>query len=213
MLAVVGVVVAIVAVVCILWLDRPLLRMLNRIGVQYSSWSKRTADLAGSTPILLGAALLLAVAVTERWRRLAAGAGAVFVCVAGAGLAVNVVKFIFGRYRPKAMWNGRVPGEGPVYAFRWFETANMSTSFPSGHAVTAFALATALSMLTPRWAWLWFTWAVVAAAARVPALAHFPSDVVVGAYFGTVAALLLFRPGHALGLTLFDAIHGRRLRS
>jgi membrane-associated phospholipid phosphatase len=72
-----------------------------------------------------------------------------------------------------------------------------STSFPSGHAATAFAAATAVSVLHPRFRIPLLALAAMVAVSRVYLGVHFWSDVVVGSLLGAgiglATALLLQR--------------------
>ena len=67
------------------------------------------------------------------------------------------------------------------------------SSFPSGHAATAFAAAVALSRTWRGGRLVWWTLAVLAALSRVYLGVHYPTDVVGGAVLG--AALGLFVVG------------------
>ena len=64
-------------------------------------------------------------------------------------------------------------------------------SFPSGHAATSFALATSLSLSFPEWYVIGpaYVYASTVALARVWHGVHYPTDIVVGAAFGTGVAL------------------------
>lgn len=67
-------------------------------------------------------------------------------------------------------------------------------SFPSGHTVTAFALATFLVLTYPK-KWLWLVLLLMAwitAYSRVYLTHHFPIDVWVGSIIGTVGGLLAY---------------------
>jgi undecaprenyl-diphosphatase len=66
-----------------------------------------------------------------------------------------------------------------------------SWSFPSGHAATAFACATVLSVFAPRWRVPFFLLATLIALSRVYNGVHYPTDVVAGALLGVLTALLL----------------------
>ena len=68
-----------------------------------------------------------------------------------------------------------------------------STSFPSGHTSLAFATATSLSLVYPKWyvAVPAYLWAGAVGYSRMYVGAHFPSDVLAGALLGTASALLV----------------------
>ncbi|HXE32124.1 MAG TPA: phosphatase PAP2 family protein [Terriglobales bacterium] len=93
----------------------------------------------------------------------------------GAGAAVEVVKRTAGRERP--FLQGDNDG-GFLEA---------GTSFPSGHAVISFAVASALAHRYPdrRWVrWTAYSLAGVIAGLRFTGKEHFPSDLAVGSGLG-----------------------------
>ena len=63
------------------------------------------------------------------------------------------------------------------------------TSFPSGHAQTAFALATALTILFPRWGIPLFIVAGAVGISRIILTSHYLSDVIAGAGIGILFTL------------------------
>lgn len=66
-----------------------------------------------------------------------------------------------------------------------------SPSFPSGHAMTAFAVAGAIAMLAPRLRWPVLGLAALIAFSRVYLGVHFWLDVLVGAAFGMAIGTLI----------------------
>jgi membrane-associated phospholipid phosphatase len=74
---------------------------------------------------------------------------------------------------------------------RMFDSQNLS--FPSGHAALAFATATALAALFPRWRWAFYAMATACAAERVLENAHWVSDALGAAALGIGGVTLLRR--------------------
>lgn len=105
-----------------------------------------------------------------------------FAVNAGAGIGAQVAKHILGRARPRLM------GEMGAFHFDWLSVSASLASFPSGHTVTAFACATALSFFWPRGRWFLFALACVIGVSRVLVGAHYPTDVLGGAMIGAACA-------------------------
>lgn len=69
---------------------------------------------------------------------------------------------------------------------------DLSYSFPSGHAIFMFTLATAVYFFNKRLAiWLYIA-AVCTGVARVAAGVHYPSDILGGAVLGIVCGMLFY---------------------
>jgi membrane-associated phospholipid phosphatase len=112
--------------------------------------------------------------------------GFVFLAIGVPGLAVAVVKRLIGRARPFVGPAGADP-----FLYLPFGWDVEYASLPSGHATTAFGAAVAIGALWPRLRPLMWTYAVLIAVSRVVLTAHHPSDVLAGAVFGAVGALLV----------------------
>lgn len=106
-----------------------------------------------------------------------------FTSVAISGIVINILKVIFGRSRPRLLF------EENSYGFSFFEFSSDMLSFPSGHANTIFALAVALFLLRPRWWFFYFPAAIIIAASRIITGSHYLSDVIIGSYLGLVTSL------------------------
>lgn len=106
-----------------------------------------------------------------------------FLAVAFSNLVTEVIKYCVGRGRPF------VGGEANAFHFSHFAGTPAYSSFPSGHATTAFALAFAVSAIWPQTRVVMAIYALVIAASRLVLLAHHPSDVVAGALVGIIGAM------------------------
>ncbi len=161
-----------------------------------SLWPVRILTDFGKSEYVLGllAALLFAVAIiTPRLRgtsrSLLLGFGTrlqfVFFAVLVPVLAGEVIKWVVGRGRPF------VGGEANAFNFSHFAGTEAYASFPSGHAITSFALALAVSAVWPRARAAMIVYAVLIAISRLVLLAHHPSDVVAGALIGVIGAMFV----------------------
>ncbi len=107
----------------------------------------------------------------------------VFLAVLVPVLFGEVIKWIVGRGRPF------VGGKANAFNFVHFAGTEAYASLPSAHAITAFALAFAVSAVWPRPRMAMAVYAVLIAVSRLVLLAHHPSDVVAGALVGVVGAM------------------------
>ena len=135
---------------------------------------------ADHSRLWLSAAALLALSRGEAGRR-AAGAGIASVAATSA-IVTAVLKPIGRRPRPDPVAE-QVPLARQVRMPR-------STSFPSGHAASAFAFATSIGRVLPREAIVLQAFAAVVAYSRVHTGVHYPADVVTGSLVGVVVAQL-----------------------
>jgi membrane-associated phospholipid phosphatase len=157
-------------------------------------WPVRILTDFGKDAYVLGllAAALFAIAIIsaslrETSRTLLLGFATrvqfLFLAVLVPVLAGEMIKWIAGRGRPF------VGGKADAFNFVPFTGTEAYASFPSGHAITAFALAFAVSAVWPRARGAMAVYAVLIALSRLVLLAHHPSDVVAGALIGVVGAM------------------------
>ena len=158
-------------------------------------WWVRILTDFGKDEYVLGtlAALLIVVAISAPamrgiQRSLLLGLGTrlqyLFFAVLFPVLVGEVIKWAVGRGRPF------VGGaEANVFNFSHFAGTQAYSSFPSGHAITAAALAFAVATVWPRARGAMIVYAVVIVATRLVLLAHHPSDVVAGALLGVIGAM------------------------
>ena len=138
------------------------------------------------------AAVLFIVVLVSAARRGTARAGwlglglrvqFLFFAVLTPVLAGELIKWGVGRGRPF------VGGNANPFNFAPFTGTEAYASFPSGHAITAFALAFAVAAVWPRMRVAMIVYAVLIALSRLVLLAHHPSDVVAGGLIGVVGAI------------------------
>jgi membrane-associated phospholipid phosphatase len=158
-------------------------------------WWVRVLTDFGKDEYVLGTlgALLIVVAIAApamrgTQRSLLLGLGTrlqyLFFAVLFPVLVGEVIKWAVGRGRPF------VGGaEANVFNFSHFAGTQAYSSFPSGHAITAAALAFAVAAVSPRARRAMIVYAVVIVATRLVLLAHHPSDVVAGALLGVIGAM------------------------
>lgn len=172
------------------WVDLPLSEFMRQLEPDIIAFFRAITKAGDSKYILIPLALILPFLLATRYaleaspvrRMISWGIGAllfVFTAVAASGILVNILKVIFGRTRPR-MWvdNGE-------YGFAPFTLGeSLYQSFPSGHSVTAFAIAAAFICLFPRLRYVMLVLAGTVAFSRVVITAHYLSDVIAGSLLG-----------------------------
>lgn len=107
----------------------------------------------------------------------------VFLSLSVTGIFLTILKWIAGRHRPVDLFNHG------YFGFDYFGVGYELTSFPSGHTQTAFTLATALTILYPRWGIPLFIIAGLVSISRIILTSHYLSDVIAGAGVGILCTL------------------------
>ena len=144
---------------------------------------RRVSRAADYSRFWLGSAALLAIAGGETGRRAAAHG---LASTAATSALVNLVLKPVGRRRRPDRGSHDVPLARHVPMPR-------STSFPSGHAASAFAFATGVATASPEAGIPLYGAASVVAYSRVHTGVHYPLDVIVGAVTGVAMAPLAAR--------------------
>jgi membrane-associated phospholipid phosphatase len=104
-----------------------------------------------------------------------------------SGIIHHIIKIVLGRYRPRYLFSENWYGINPLN----FNIAH--NSFPSGHTQTIFAITIGLTLLYPRLGVFLVPLAFSVGISRVVLIAHYPSDVLFGAYLGMATAILVKR--------------------
>ena len=136
--------------------------------------------------LALGFVLILIVdpGLNRGWTK-----GLLYVCTTGA-VAIIIGegwKYLLGRYRPVMLF------EHNLYGLHFLSSKWALNSTPSGHTLRAFSLLTALSLLWRRGAVVFLSLATLIGVSRVVVTAHYPSDVLFGAFIGIFTALWAYQ--------------------
>lgn len=139
--------------------------------------------LAGYLAYILIAIFLVILFVQKDWRRrLQLTLFSVFSLLVSMGIIKTALNYFFFRERPFVVYNFT-----PLLSH-----AASDPSFPSGHAIAFFTLATLMFFWIDRKWGVWFyIAAVLIAVARVFVGVHFPLDVIAGALIGFVTPFLV----------------------
>ena len=106
----------------------------------------------------------------------------IFCSVLSAGIVVKFLKIFIGRARPVFFEALGMTGFYPP-SLDW-----AFNSMPSGHTTVTFAGLVMIGMLAPKYKPLTWTLAILVGLSRVAYGAHWPSDVLLGAFIGMVIA-------------------------
>ena len=109
------------------------------------------------------------------------------VCVAIAIIIGDGLKYLLGRHRPVMLFDHN------LYGLHFFSSEWTLNSSPSGHTIRAFSFLTALSMLYRRFTVVFIFIALLIGASRVAVTAHYPSDVLFGAFIGIFTAVWTYQ--------------------
>jgi len=186
---------AVLVAVAAMWIDRPVAIWFQAQGERSMNLFRSLSLPGDSVWYLVAGAVgvplsyLLSRRLVDRMRErcllLSSRLALPFLAVAATGIAVDLLKILIGRARPKHLFQDGLMALAPVsFSSSWW-------SFPSGHATTVGAVAMTLTLLVPRLVWLWVLLALTVALGRVGATTHFVSDTIAGLWLGAVGSTLV----------------------
>ena len=193
-----GVLLALVAGACALWVDLPLavwIRHSVSDGVNESfEWIGEMGESGRYIGVALAFYIVGLIGLARGWRNpvrmsyasMARGSLLMLSTMAVGGLVVLVLKRSVARARPELFFDKGIYGLGES-----FSRAQLFNSFPSSHTYAAFAVAVVLGILAPRWRWAFLSLGVLVAVSRLVNLDHYLSDVMTAAGIAIAVGHLL----------------------
>lgn len=178
---------------------RPLFDLTGRLGLTYGYLT-----ISGLAFVALhwGTALPRLRRFALPLRALSAVPAFLFLSIAASGLIVDVLKVVFGRPRPKLLF------QSDVYAFAWLGWRPDHWSFPSGHSATIVALMTALWYLWPQHLLFYILVAAIVSVSRVVVGAHYLGDTLAGGLIAVLTTCCVAQIFANAGIDLAAARHG-----
>jgi len=188
----VAVATAVICLVAIAWVDRPLALWLKAdLDRDTFGFFKTITDVglgvwwyvvivAAWVRCRLGAAAALTVDGHAAWMLRARSWVFVLAVQASSGILITLLKQGFGRLRPRELF------EHGAYGFAPLSGAN---AFPSGHSQVIWAMAAALWFVYPRYRAAYVVVALLIAASRVATTVHFLADALAGSVIAVLVAL------------------------
>ena len=162
--------------------------VLRASPIKRGGWLAFSLRSLGFFPVTIGIAIVVGIFHRRHWQ------AAIPLLVAGplVGISYAVLKWAVGRSRPIKVI---APFELHPFAdgLHGLIHARSGLSFPSGDATMAFATATCLAFILPRWAPVFFVIAVGVMVERVLENAHYVSDVVAGAGLGILCGVMAWK--------------------
>jgi membrane-associated phospholipid phosphatase len=144
---------------------------------------EHVADLGDQPPMRILCGAVIGVGLLAGDRRLARAGVAMLAAHSLATFVKDEVKERVDRTRPRS---ADEPGKD-AKPRPGDDTAKEETSFPSGHAAGAAAVARAFARAYPEHAGKAYTAAAILALAQIPRCAHYPTDVGAGLAIGVAA--------------------------
>jgi membrane-associated phospholipid phosphatase len=110
----------------------------------------------------------------------------VFISTLCAAICTGALKFIIGRYRPVLFETMGATGFEP------FSVQDLFHSMPSGHTTATFAALISIGLMFPKIKKYTWTLAILLGLSRIIVGAHYPTDVIFGAFIGMITADVVY---------------------
>jgi len=109
-----------------------------------------------------------------------------WLCVLLPNFVCLILKMLLGRARPALLFQDN------LYGFYGFHHDAVYWSLPSGHTTTVMGVAFGLSILFPRYSWVYFAGALFIVSTRILLLQHYLSDVLTATFLAFIEVGILW---------------------
>lgn len=166
-----------VLLVFLLYLDKKIMLFIGVIKSNYPSFQIYLKSLSNLIEILYRISIILVIVLGfyNFFSKTKKEKGIKIILVLVIVGILSQIKYLLGRARPKTTLETIFTGPTKKYAY---------ASFPSGHTFFIFAVAKILAYYYPKYRILFYLFAIVVALERLLNFAHFPSDILAGAFLG-----------------------------
>lgn len=177
----------VIMIICYLYFDRPIALYFYQMDLrQQLSWLA-VVSLLGKWQIavfpLLAAALYFHFfQPNSAWKN---RFWFLFLCVFIPNVVGTILKILLGRARPDLWFSSQ------LYGFYGLKFHRPYWSFPSGHTITIASLASGLTILFPRYVYLFSIAALAVVSTRILLYHHYLSDVLSTLYLTIIAVGLM----------------------
>jgi membrane-associated phospholipid phosphatase len=196
-LVIAGILVGTLAIVSVVLFDGPLAEYFKpQFGSELHVFAAELTDVAKAGPYFAVSVLIAVLGFvagkvlksqSRKWLEVMRWGFQALMAFLISGVAVQVLKHLFGRKRPYA-----VESLSP-HEFHFFTANYEFHSMPSGHSQVMFTAATVLWLIWPKGGIFWFVTAGLIALTRVITLNHWMSDILIGAYVGIAVTMITHR--------------------
>lgn len=176
------------------WIDIPLVEWAHAHDMRQYQWLHTAQQLPEIFPYL-AFVILVTAGIRACWAQLTSVENALLytsISYVFTSFLSNIFKMIFARAWP-ATWVDNNPSwlTDHVYGFFWFIDKAAYRSFPSGHAAAMFAVVVVLCHYYKSLRWVSGFACALVIAGLISHYYHYFSDIIGGAYLGTLTALLV----------------------
>lgn len=162
-------------------LDLILLTWLHDIANSYTSFRYLAIFCASYLQYIIGLVLIVLAIGSQKWIKIAI-AGLLSGLIARYGVKSFILLFV-DRGRPYIT----IPYFNPLISQSVDEQYK---SFPSGHTIFLFALATTIYLYNKLWGIFFYVSALLIGVARIAVGVHYPTDILAGAILGILTGII-----------------------